>query len=454
MASSTSGDDPVLLISGTGEDTGGGLFLFDGESVRTIDRLSSHGLAYRGGLLARLPAGDGGELLVYDETGVQSYLRLDDVSQPHDVAWVGDGLLVVSTSSNSVLRIEGGRTVSEWRFPGEGDAWHLNNLFVRGDELYVSAFGQHAGSRDWADEMGNGQGFVLNLETGERVLEGLNCPHNPRHFDGSWSVCNSYSSELLQFRPDSTRIRRRVQLDGWTRGVAVTDDDVFVGESVMRTVPTRPGTASLAVLSRETLEVKSRFALPCREIYDVITVPASLVPGLEAGFRTNSRRTMEQGQLAMFDAVGVSPARLWALADPLPSYACRAKVTADVPSAVSADSKFELECTVQNTGSAIYVSADPNPVHLSYRWFDARTGEEHRGAPAMRAKLPGSLPPGESAKSALTVRAPTHPGDYTLRVTLVQEHVRWFDDLDEGNARSQPVTVVGERPGLRRPRVE
>src|SRR2546423_8144236 len=84
----------VLLISCLGEQTGGGLFAFDGKTVEQIDTLSTTGLTLADGQLGRLlwssgEAGSVGELLIYDEAGIERYLRIDSLREPHDLAWDG-----------------------------------------------------------------------------------------------------------------------------------------------------------------------------------------------------------------------------------------------------------------------------------------------------------------------------------------------------------------------------
>jgi hypothetical protein len=64
-------------------------------------------------------------------------------------------------------------------------------------------------------------------------------------------------------------------------------------------------------------------------------------------------------------------------------------------------------------------------VRLSYRWL-ARDGavvvEDGE-----RTELPRDLPPGGRVELRAVVRAPDAPGRYTLRLSLVQEGVAWFD---------------------------
>ena len=64
-----------------------------------------------------------------------------------------------------------------------------------------------------------------------------------------------------------------------------------------------------------------------------------------------------------------------------------------------------------NLGSAIFVSAPPNPVHISYRWFPRNGGAPLEGP---RALLPAALPPGEERVCRLGLTAPSEPGRYTL----------------------------------------
>src|SRR5919206_3064787 len=113
-------NDDVLLISCLGEQTGGGLFALDGGELEQLDSLSSTGLSLAGERFARLlwssgEAGSVGELLVYDATGVERYVRVDTLREPHDLAWDGRSFVAVSTMSNSVLWLaRGGKVPRRW----------------------------------------------------------------------------------------------------------------------------------------------------------------------------------------------------------------------------------------------------------------------------------------------------------------------------------------------------
>ena len=440
-------EEPVLLISCLGdEDTGGGLFCYDGERVERIDRLSTTGISVAENHFVRAlrnpDASSPGEILIYDFKGVQSYLRIDDLWEPHDILLKDNQLIAASPLQNSVFWISlSGAIVRRWRAGGSGDAWHLNCFLVKDERLLMSAFGRFAGHREWIRDKHDPTGIVFDLETGEHVLEGLSHPHNPRFVDGAWVICNSLTSELLRIDQLNKTVTDRVALRGYPRGIGVTNDFVFVGESANRTVASRPrGTAQVAIVCRRNWRLLDRLDLPCSEIYDVVVAPRSLADGARHGFRTNPRREAEQDQYAMFDAVGVEPVRLWATGDPLPPQACKVKVAAELPQKMPRDSLVEVECRVENLGRAILVSASPNPVHISYKWLvgDRSRRIEMEG---LRTRLPSALPPKNSSSTKMQIKTPSIAGEFTLLVTLVQEDVAWFDDLSDTNCIVQVIEV-------------
>jgi len=433
--------DVTLLVSGFGERSGGGIFAVSDWGVEQVDSLSSTGLAVACGRLARLVRSAtehyGSELLLYDGSGVERYVRLDDVVDPHDVIWDGSHYVVASTTANGLFWLSPqGDIVRRWQAPGDGDAWHLNSLLLADGRLYAAAFGRFGRHREWIGHRGGRDGIVFDVESGDDVVTGLDCPHHPRRLDGSWLVCNSAQHELLDVDDDG-RVLRRLELRSWTRGLAVAGDTLFVGESAARDQADAGGEASIAVVSLKDWRVRDRFALPCDEIYDIVVAPPELVEGVRRGFRTNPLRIAERDQLALFDQVGARPPRLWATGDALSPEQCRVTLSASLPQELTAGSWHEVTCRIENLGSAFLVSAPPHPVHISYRWVAGPTAVEGE-----RTRLPQSIAPKTSAECYLGLRTPPTPGTYELRVTLVQEGVAWFDDLDPGNAWGTTVVVV------------
>jgi acetolactate synthase-1/2/3 large subunit len=436
-------NEQVLLISCLGDQTGGGLFAYDGTSLEQLDSLSTTGLALAGGRLGRLLWSSGeaasvGELMVYDEAGVERYVRIDSLREPHDLAWDGRGFLAVSTLSNSVLWLSAsGEVTRTWRADGDGDAWHLNSLFPVDGTVVAAAFGRFSQHRGWSNGRAAGAGIVFDLLTGADIVNGLSCPHDPRLIDGSWLICNSGEHELVIVDAASGLVTGRVELEGWTRGLAIAGDVIYAGESANRATPVPGQLASIAVIDRRTWSVVDRLALPCEEVFDVVLAPAALARGVRQGFRTNPLRAAEQDQHSLFQEAGVRPARLWAVGEPLPASACRIRISATLPEWLAAGTIHECECVIANAGDAILVTAPPNPVHISYRWI--RGDEKIEG---LRSALPEALPPGAERPCRFSLQAPQEPGDYRLTVTAVQEQVAWFDELDGRNAWSGRVRIV------------
>ncbi len=330
-----------------------------------------------------------------------------------------------------------------WRAPGEDDSWHVNCLLQTGGDLLVCAFGRFTRHREWNEHRPDPTGLIFNLRTGEDVVTGLAQPHTPRLVDGALVVCNSATHELLRVDVDCpSKARTSLRLDGFTRGLAVSDEFLFVGESAPRTEPDPSSTARVVVVRRDTWRVIDRIPVPAREIYDLVLAPDDLLEGVRRGFNTNHVRVAEQNQYALFQQAGIEPVRLWASGDRLPREAFKARVTARLPERFVTGAAIEVACVVENLSGAFFVSAAPYPVQLGYRWLDASSGEPVDEPSWLRAALSRTAAPGEHITCDLRIVPPSRAGRFVLKLTLVQEFVAWFDDIDQSNAFVRTVDVV------------
>jgi Domain of unknown function (DUF4915) len=280
----------VLVVSGLGAESGGGLYaLTPGGRVQRLDARSTTGFAVEPGAaprLARLLWTDDdveapGTLLVSDAAGGETAWTIDALREPHGVLWrEGDGgLVVVSTLTNAILWLDPDRREVRrtWTADADepGDAWHLNDLVVHDGRLLASAFGRFRTHRGWAaDGARDGAGIVFDVATGADVLNGLTCPHDPTPLDGGWLVCDSASRRLLRLDAAGTVVQE-VDLGGFTRGVAHDEEHVYVGISAHRLAGTE-GRAAVVALARDTLVEVARWELPCEEAYGVGWLPAEL----------------------------------------------------------------------------------------------------------------------------------------------------------------------------------
>jgi hypothetical protein len=139
------------------------------------------------------------------------------------------------------------------------------------------------------------------------------------------------------------------------------------------------------------------------------------------------------------------------LAAPIPDEACRPRLSlgAAGPWKIGAGEAVSVPLRLAHAGRGapwVAASALPSPggaMRLGLHWFlDGQVTAERR------AELPWSMVPGEEVEIDLPLEArrpdgaPLSPGTYDVRISLVQELVRWCPEDGEGSARLR-VEVVG-----------
>ena len=112
-------------------------------------------------------------------------------------------------------------------------------------------------------------------------------------------------------------------------------------------------------------------------------------------------------------------------------------LSAAAPTLLSAGQRATFQVTVRNAGDIPWPSEGLTPVRVGYHWLDA-TGKEVAG-PEQHSQLPQQVEPGGQAVSQLSVVAPSAPGEYTLRLDLVQENFSW---LSAKGAETKDVKVM------------
>jgi hypothetical protein len=373
-----------------------GLLLLEGSRVEQIDRLPTTGVAFSGKRTARArfdPAETArtGEVLLYGPDGLDERLAVPGLADPHDLAWHGELLVAVSTLGNAVFWIDTeGRVVRRWEPPGTGDCRHLNGVAVREGRVLVTAFGRFARHREWAVGPRDGKGIVLDAESDTVVAAGFSSPHSPRVVEGRLLLCNSGRSELVVLTPRG-RVERRVRLCGWTRGIAVAGDHVYVGESVRRG---EEGSATVAVLAGEGLVLLDRVELPVREVYDLVALPRGATRRLATSF------------LPQRPMPALAPSDL------------HASIHQDELGPLRRGELTDVHCMVTNLGRTPLATAPPHPVSIASRW-EASTR-------CLWSPLPGAIRAGETARCTVRLLAPDHPGHHELHLALVQEGVAWL----------------------------
>ncbi|MDE2851335.1 MAG: glycosyltransferase family 87 protein [Acidobacteriota bacterium] len=132
-------------------------------------------------------------------------------------------------------------------------------------------------------------------------------------------------------------------------------------------------------------------------------------------------------------------------------FAARIGTVGLMPATLPAGAEVELPVGVTNESQVTWRRQGYVGVNLASRWRQGTAGPEDDGSergpqvgPEGRRSLLPELGPGGFETVMLPVRAPDEPGDYTLEIDLVYEHVAWFEQRG-GVPLRLPVRV--EAPG-------
>lgn len=96
------------------------------------------------------------------------------------------------------------------------------------------------------------------------------------------------------------------------------------------------------------------------------------------------------------------------------------------PAAVQPGSTFAVDVRLLNRSLVDLRSYPPFPVYLCYHWLDDMTGECVVFEGKRNSLYPASSS-GADRQYRVLVVAPGKSGTFRLRMTLVQEHIQWFD---------------------------
>ena len=123
---------------------------------------------------------------------------------------------------------------------------------------------------------------------------------------------------------------------------------------------------------------------------------------------------------------------------PIPEGKLQLRVTA-TPNQATVGSKFDVDVEINNNSNFIFNSYKPNPVNIAYHWMD-EFGTTSLIFDGERSKILPSLEAMAQNSYRVRIESPEKSGKYILRLTLVQEGVRWFDQAPTNVAVD--ITVV------------
>lgn len=177
----------------------------------------------------------------YDAFYYPTMMVRTDYVDIHDIAFTNQGLVGVNTSFSCLSRLDGLYSFNPIWKPSFIHEWvpqdlcHLNGMAVdeKSEIRYVTAFGDTASQEGWRKNKLT-SGVLIDVKTGEIVLDKLPMPHSPRIYKGNIYMLLSASEEFVQVDLNTRSYRVISKLDGFIRGLSFKDHYAFIGVSKLR----------------------------------------------------------------------------------------------------------------------------------------------------------------------------------------------------------------------------
>jgi hypothetical protein len=112
-----------------------------------------------------------------------------------------------------------------------------------------------------------------------------------------------------------------------------------------------------------------------------------------------------------------------------------------VPREVQVSAIFWLEAQVTNSSNQTLHPEGPYPVRLAYHWIE-KTTRQMVVFDGNRSGLFPGLDANSAQRYAMTIIAPSHPGEYILQTSMVQDGIRWFEEIRPGIVQEFSVLVT------------
>lgn len=202
----------------------------------------------------------------------------EDPLDLHDVLVDEESTYVVFTETNEVVQIDSARRAQQrWCFGSEPDSAHVNCVAMHNSRLIASMFGSFSTHRGYKGATRHA-GKVVDVNTGETLIEGLSQPHSLVVVGDQLWLCSS-EDRTLHIYDRHFALQRQVELPAYTRGLAVGENHVYVGLNRSRNLASGEAgqfdSAAVAVLERSSLQVLGFVPLPCNEVYDIRIAPSA-----------------------------------------------------------------------------------------------------------------------------------------------------------------------------------
>lgn len=238
----------------------------------------------------------------------------------HDVAFGGEGIWFVNTLFSCLCTVSGQFSFEpRWKPPfvsriAAEDRCHLNGVaMVDGRPRFVTALGPTDSPGGWrADKVR--AGVLLDVQTGQTVLEGLCMPHSPRWHEGRLWLLNSGTGELAYVEPGAGRCTPVLGLPGFLRGLAfaghfaliglsrIRQSNLFGGLPVATNFPSLKSGVAVVDLRSGAHVATFEFTSGIHEIFEIQFLPGVLRPMIVPPDSPDARRAITSPVVACWFA--------------------------------------------------------------------------------------------------------------------------------------------------------
>lgn len=199
----------------------------------------------------------------------------------HGVAIDNDKAYIIETKTNSIgiYNLKNNlERIDEIRFsPENDDVCHVNDLYIANDKLYVSMFSYPPRKNSLSFANKTYRGVILEYSLQERKVvkichDKLLQPHSVLHYDNKMFYC--VSGEFLVKRNEEDIFKCL----GYTRGLAVRNQTMFVGQSESRQIPVLLNKHTNILLDCGiyvhdiSTKLSSFIHIPSEEIYGILVI--------------------------------------------------------------------------------------------------------------------------------------------------------------------------------------
>lgn len=227
----------------------------------------------------------------------------------HDLEWSGNDLWAVNTRFSCLSKVDSDYSFKPvWTPPfisrlAPEDRCHLNGMaFLDGNPKYTTALGATDTFEGWREHKASG-GVIIDVETGQVVVDELAMPHSPRIYDGQLYCLLSALGQLIRVNTGSGSYEVLHQFDSYVRGMARYGDYLFIGLSKLRKKSSSFGDLPIAEHSAhcaiEVLYMPSmskvgriQYLSSVEELYDVKVLEGMRRPNVLSTMKDDFRKAL------------------------------------------------------------------------------------------------------------------------------------------------------------------